>query len=364
MPDKSIEQLILQGEGQDIEFKLALPTPDVIARVIAGFANAGGGTLILGVKDDTTIQGISEDTPASSIMESAIARLRPRPRVEHYPIELQGKRLYIAEVKSSDKFPVVAEDGIIYIRNGEYVIRANAQPLRSNPSNQSYVRPRLLISHIKSIEINSTESKFRFLQEYISIIKILELSQNIMYPASPTIPTILQEGVLQMRMLFSSMVDAFERYFSDLLLEIYLAKPETLKSSSQISVEDILRYQNMSELIHFIASKRIEKLSRGSVKGFVKENKQIECLGIFNEDIISQIDRYFQIRHLYIHSGGRIDAKFIKEMGRNFRLGDQYRLSVDAMCDILEEFCRLVSAVDQAAIDKYSLSCVRDQPPA
>jgi hypothetical protein len=51
-----------------------------------------------------------------------------------------------------------------------------------------------------------------------------------------------------MRILFSSCADNFEIFMSDLLYEIYLAKPETLKSNAQVTVKDVLGYTFGSQL--------------------------------------------------------------------------------------------------------------------
>ena len=49
------------------------------------------------------------------------------------------------------------------------------------------------------------------------------------YPKGSNVPTDNAEGKMLMRILFSSCADNFEIFMSDLLYEIYLAKPETLE---------------------------------------------------------------------------------------------------------------------------------------
>jgi hypothetical protein len=67
-----IERLIAQGEGQRLEFKSSLRwdykqekanknLEHVIAKTIAGYMNANGGTLLIGVADDGEILGIEKD---------------------------------------------------------------------------------------------------------------------------------------------------------------------------------------------------------------------------------------------------------------------------------------------------------------
>ena len=97
MPSDTLEHLIGQPEGQTLEYKTVVPPPSLIARIVASFANSDGGFLICGVRDDLAIQGIADEVPAPSIVDSALARLRPRPTVNQYFVEIEGKRLYISK---------------------------------------------------------------------------------------------------------------------------------------------------------------------------------------------------------------------------------------------------------------------------
>ena len=70
--DERIEDLIAGGETDTVEFKqtarhnLHTKTKDprlelVIAKTVAGFLNAEGGTLLIGVADDGTVTGLDDD---------------------------------------------------------------------------------------------------------------------------------------------------------------------------------------------------------------------------------------------------------------------------------------------------------------
>jgi predicted HTH transcriptional regulator len=66
--------LIASGESQALEFKQTLrldvesqalnrKLEDVVIKTIAGFTNQGGGTLLIGVRDDGVVTGIEADYP-------------------------------------------------------------------------------------------------------------------------------------------------------------------------------------------------------------------------------------------------------------------------------------------------------------
>ncbi len=74
-----------------------------------------------------------------------------------------------------------------------------------------------------------------------------------------------------MRILFSSCTDNFETYMSDLLYEIYLAKPATLKSNEQITVKEVLDCTDMHELIDVYAKKKACEVTEGAaLKGLLQ----------------------------------------------------------------------------------------------
>ena len=52
-----------------------------------------------------------------------------------------------------------------------------------------------------------------------------------------------------MRILFSSCADNFETFLSDLLYEIYLANPNTLKSNQQVTIKEIIDCPDMQEFV-------------------------------------------------------------------------------------------------------------------
>ena len=53
MDTKTLLELIEGGESSKVELKIVPPRPSEVAQRLCGFANTGGGYLILGVKDET-----------------------------------------------------------------------------------------------------------------------------------------------------------------------------------------------------------------------------------------------------------------------------------------------------------------------
>lgn len=140
----------------------------------------------------------------------------------------------------------------------------------------------------------------------------MDTLKHLLYPETPIKFTEVKEGKVLGRILYSSVVDNFETYLSDILFEIYLAKPDTLKSEQMVKVEDVLNCSDIQEFITFWAKQKIGKLQKGSVKGFIADNKQIKDLNVISKPVQEEIERILQIRHLYSHRNGIVDDKFLK----------------------------------------------------
>src|SRR5437764_127773 len=58
----NIEQLRLQGENEQLEYKVRVPDKqDKFLKTVAVFANGSGGIILVGVADDGSVEGINED---------------------------------------------------------------------------------------------------------------------------------------------------------------------------------------------------------------------------------------------------------------------------------------------------------------
>ena len=178
-----------------------------------------------------------------------------------------------------------------------------------------------------------------------------------LYPTSPFEPTHIQEGKILSKIIVTSFVDNFENYLSELLYEIFLARPETLRSRQQVTIEEVLNCSDINDFVKYWAKQKLFKLQRGSVKGFIKENAQINELGIIDDQTQSQIESILQIRHLYSHRNGIVDEKFLPYFPSAI-LNDEYLLSVDEICEILQFLAKVVHDLDLAAIEKYELAVI------
>ena len=115
---EDIKSIAASGEGYNAEFKVRLPGKvKEVTEEICAFANAAGGTLLIGVDDDNVIQGTTIDNGKRSSIQNSIREITPTINCQVYPVDVDGKEIWVIEVLSGKQKPYVLS-GSIYVRIG------------------------------------------------------------------------------------------------------------------------------------------------------------------------------------------------------------------------------------------------------
>lgn len=142
MDVKVLERRIHLGEDAQtelkslshVDFNLTKDLRDTLAKEIAGFANSGGGWLILGVEDDGTPTGLGTRAQADQTMR-AVTQLcqtviEPAIHCRIEKAEIAGVLLLVVEVPPwSPNRPYQAKDAF-YVRDGSATRKATRDELR------------------------------------------------------------------------------------------------------------------------------------------------------------------------------------------------------------------------------------------
>ena len=111
MSDKQyILSLIAQGEHEHQDFKYQISDARKIARSISAFANHAGGHLLIGVKDNGAIAGVSSDEEMYMIDQAAQMYCQPPQRVQFTLFRVEGKNVLKVDIAETDLKPVKAPD--------------------------------------------------------------------------------------------------------------------------------------------------------------------------------------------------------------------------------------------------------------
>jgi len=149
--ESEIRTLLEKPEGQFLEFKSlwdlsgSAPSPlkrrsvrDTVAEYVAAFANADGGTLILGVDDDGVPTGHGYPSDAiDAILTVPERRLRPAVSCAWQRMKLDGHQILLCRVPMAPQAVMVEANGFPY-RAGDRVIREPQEVI--NQRKQTYRR--------------------------------------------------------------------------------------------------------------------------------------------------------------------------------------------------------------------------------
>ena len=105
-----IQNLISQGEHQTLDFKFGITDSRKIARSMAAFSNAEGGTLLIGVKDNGAVAGVRSEEEYYMIEAAASMYCKPEIPFEAKSYNEEGKTVLEILIPKNDQEIHYAQD--------------------------------------------------------------------------------------------------------------------------------------------------------------------------------------------------------------------------------------------------------------
>ena len=166
---QEVQRLALQGEGLKVEFKRKVDYPDKVAREVVAFANAEGGTLLIGVDDDGTLSGLKNPEGELFAIRNAIEQfIRPVLKYKNFTIPLNRKKSIVCiEIPKGRKKPysIEQEEG----GRRQVYFRVEDKSIKASKELKEIIRGR---NYRKNIHITYGEEE-KFLMEYLETNKLI-----------------------------------------------------------------------------------------------------------------------------------------------------------------------------------------------
>ena len=105
-----VEELIEQGEHQQLDFKFEVNDSKKIARSLSAFANTDGGRLLIGVKDNGNVSGIRSEEEYYMIEAASKMYTQPEVPFEATRWDVNGKTVLEIYIAPSSSRPHLAPD--------------------------------------------------------------------------------------------------------------------------------------------------------------------------------------------------------------------------------------------------------------
>jgi len=169
-----------------------------------------------------------------------------------------------------------------------------------------------------------------------------------------------------LEMFLARLVDNFQIYLVDLIRVVLHAKPAMLSTRQQtLTLEELLRYDRIEDLIHDIIEKRINALAYegfGDLQAWCGERGIEIHVPKGHRDAVVEL---IATRNVIAHNRGLVDDKYVRAIRMSrFNSGEVRRLDVDDLFGALALLHRVVGETDRLAVEKFQLSTVPMNPEA
>lgn len=198
-----VKKLIAQGEHQQLDFKFEISDAAKIARTLVAFANTDGGRLLIGVKDNGVIKGISSDEEFFMIENAAQRFCKPEVRFKSREWVLEGKKVLEIEVPVSTEYPHRAPD---HKGNYKAYIRVKDQNLLANSVLMKVWKKRKSKKNIRFVYSEPVQKLLAGLKEngHISLPETKQITQLSKFKAEQLLSDLILLDVIEMRRTESS----------------------------------------------------------------------------------------------------------------------------------------------------------------
>ena len=115
LPDE-IKNLIARGETESVEFKISIPPPNKIARLISSLANTQGGIVLFGIREPQQIVGVNEARLRNAV-NNAKQAISGEADISLEFVQVNGQLVGVLSVQRSEG--IVAASGAYYQRIGD-----------------------------------------------------------------------------------------------------------------------------------------------------------------------------------------------------------------------------------------------------
>jgi len=155
-------------------------------------------------------------------------------------------------------------------------------------------------------------------------------------------------------------VENYLNYLAALLNEIFIARPETLRSGEKIDVQFVLEHDSFETLVRALAERKVDSLaysSFGDLSLFFEDRFKLQLV---TDSEKSAIIEAIETRNISVHNRCLVNRKYQQKTGCSKeligKLKDLYIGDIDALVPIL---FRSAVDIDKAARQKLGLQGVR-----
>jgi hypothetical protein len=143
-------------------------------------------------------------------------------------------------------------------------------------------------------------------------------------------------------------VENYLNYLSAVLREIFLTRPEALRSAEKIDLETVLKHESIEDLVKTIAEKKVESLSYASFSDLAQYFQEKFHLELVPAAKTSLVVDAIETRNISVHNRCIINQRYItRTSGDQSKLGSLKHVFIQEVEEIAKTLARSVVEVDK-----------------
>jgi hypothetical protein len=159
---------------------------------------------------------------------------------------------------------------------------------------------------------------------------VLEATKDMHVNAAQHFPAMLAE------MCLVTLFARYDAFISDLLICLYRARPDFLRSGKQITYESVLGANSLDQLRDELIHREIQDW-RKPLRAQLEALEERFGIEILSEASVDPLVEASEKRHLFVHRGGKVDIRYLNAVPSS-QLREGAKLLVDAdYCESMEK---------------------------
>ncbi|CAN7265315.1 hypothetical protein [Mesorhizobium sp. LjRoot246] len=178
---------------------------------------------------------------------------------------------------------------------------------------------------------------------------------------------------LNARNLVTGTADTFLWYLSKIIQMAIKKRPELLKSSESIKIDDLMQFQRRVDLVEYLIDKKVNELSYGGMKKmeqYLQDRLGISAFG--DASTRDMLVLFMEVRNIYVHNRGYVNSVFLERVenaqGLKPVLGERLHIDFDWYARFQGAAVGSAVSIDRAVAGKFGLKRKRlrswDRPGA
>ena len=155
-------------------------------------------------------------------------------------------------------------------------------------------------------------------------------------------------------------IENYLSYLASLLYEIFVQRPETLKSSEKIEVSVALQCDSIETLVREIAEKKVESLSYSSFSDLYMFFDDRFGLKLASEEQLKLLLEAIEIRNISVHNRCHINKRYISRLKLDSEnIGKLKQLGIEDLEKLIPMLIEMAISADKQARSKLHLTGFR-----